>query len=103
MRIKWRDLGLAFTSKASAVWMLCFGFIISWFVGYLFAFLTVPYLGTQVKYAGVSVETLGLVLVAIGIRETRKLFERPSLMANLAEWSRFVVNAFRSQQHGVIS
>jgi len=99
MRIKWRDLGLAFTSKTSAVWLLGFGFIISWFVGYLFAFLTVPYLSTQVRYAGVSLETLGFVLVAIGIRETRKLFERPSLMANLAEWSRFVVNAFRSQQH----
>jgi len=103
MRVQWRNLGSAFTSKAWPVWLLSIGFLFSWVVGYLFAFLTIPFLPTQVRYAGVSLEILGFALVAVGIRGTRKLFNRPSLAASVIEWCKAVVDAVRTTRHESIS
>ena len=44
----------------------------------------------QIRISGLALQWLGIGTVAIGLRETRKLFERPSLIALLCAWlSRF--------------
>lgn len=103
MSVQWRELGLAFTTKAWPVWLVMFGFILSWALAYFSAFLITPNLSTQVRYAGVFLETLGFILVAIGIRGTRKLFDRPSFAANLAQWFKAVISAFKPQHKSVIT
>jgi len=72
-------------------------------VAYFLAFLAVPDLSTQVRYAGVLLETFGFILVAVGIRDTRKLFNRPSLTKNFVDWCHYVANAFARQEHPAAS
>lgn len=58
------------------------GSVGSWIVGGL----TTMDLQDQVRIAGFILQVLGLVIVALGLSETRKLFGRPSIFGQIWTW-----------------
>jgi len=52
-------------------------------------------LNNAVRYAGTCLQILGLGMVAIGLHDTRKLFERPSLLARAEGWLKRIGGVFR--------
>lgn len=102
IRIRWHQLWLALKHGTPA-WLLLTGFAASSLSSYYLAFLTTPNLATQLRYAGAVLEVLGLLLVAIGIRKTRKLFRRPSLVKKTVEWFTLFVGAFKKPEPHTIS
>jgi hypothetical protein len=107
MRVQLRELALVFTKRAFSVWLLIGGFLSSWVLAYLLTILAARYLSapaylpTQVRYAGVLLEIFGFILVALGIRETRKLFNQPSLIEKIAQWFKLVASTLRRQDQSI--
>jgi len=102
-RIRWQVLWSAL-KEAWPAWLLVVEFGFSWFpVAYFLTFLTTSDLTTQVRYEGVLLEVFGFVLVAFGIRQTRRLFDRPSLIAKIVGWFRQLASAFGGPKTHTVS
>jgi hypothetical protein len=57
---------------------------------------------TAIRYAGTCLQVLGLFTVAIGLRQMRLLFGRPSLAASIAQWFKQLGNVFAPSKDAVV-
>jgi hypothetical protein len=90
MTLRWRALG-AVIRDASPVWVLLAGVVAAGLVGWLFAAGT----STAVRWAGMILQLLGLAAVAYGLRQTRKLFDAPTVLGQAWGWFGRLRRAFR--------
>ncbi len=93
MPVRWYQLRRA-ALEADAFWIFIVGIVLSAPVSYLLTKLTNPNLATQLKYAGVLLETFGFGLVAMGIEQTRAQFGQPSTVALFRSWVRLIASSF---------
>jgi len=89
LTIRWRILVEAM-KNAWPTWLAIGGIALSVAAGWVFS----PDVSATVRYAGTSLQVLGLATVAIGLSETRRLFGRPSLPRKISGWFRRLAAAF---------
>lgn len=65
-------------------------FTVGWFLSWFFS----TTLSATIRYAGTTLQLLGLVTVAIGLSQMRQLFGRPSVSAAVVGWFGRLANAF---------
>ena len=89
LTINWRIIFRAF-KNVWPLWLALSGFALSVGVGWLLS----QNVKDAVLYAGTVFQLLGLILVAIGLSETRRLFGCPSLLHKFWEFFRQLASAF---------
>jgi hypothetical protein len=97
--IRWRVLGATLTHGAYPAWLAAGGvawaYVIGWFVSRIFS----TDAAATARYAGTLLEIFGVVNVAIGLHETRKLFPgRSSIGDRVRAWLKQVAAAFHPPQ-----
>jgi hypothetical protein len=90
MTIRWRALG-AVTYDASPAWILLAGIGAACVIG---RFSTASG-SAAVRWAGMTLQLLGLLAVAYGLRETRKVFGAPTVVRRAWGWFGRLRQVFR--------
>ena len=90
MRIRWNAL-VAVAGDARPLWIFLAGVILACVVGWLCS----SDMSAAVRYAGTVLQMLGLLAVAHGLRETRKLFGAPTMMRRVWGWFGRLRRVFR--------
>jgi len=80
--VQWKRLGYVLSIEAWPFWLLVIGTLFAWLISYRIASTCAE----QILYGGTLLQLCGLLTVAYGIRELRKLFERPNMQAQLLAW-----------------
>ena len=100
LRIDCRQLSAAIVAAwPLEIWFLGlvvaggFGFFLSWYFGELKPAPS-PSLADAIRYAGMLLELAHLLIVAWGLRNLRRMFNRPSVTRDILEWFRRVASAF---------
>jgi hypothetical protein len=73
------------------VWIALGGILGCWALSYCLA----SNLREQILYSGTCLQAFGLLTVAVGIRQLRRMFGKPSMYKNVYNWFQLVVSAFR--------
>jgi hypothetical protein len=90
MMVRWRAF-VAVASDARPMWIFLAGVGFAGLVGWWCS----ANLSAAVRYAGTGLQILGLLAVANGLRETRKLFGAPTVMSRVWAWFRRLRQVFR--------
>lgn len=90
MTIRWRVLASKFR-EAWPTWLLLGGLASALAIGWAFS----KTLSDAIRYAGMLLQLLGLITVAIGLSQMRRLFGRPSFGTKVYAWFRGLASAFR--------
>jgi hypothetical protein len=99
MRIRWRGLADTMTRGALPAWLAVAGVGGAVAVGLLLRWLFATDGGAAVRYAGTALQILGLLTVAVGLRQTRQLFPgRAGVGERIRAWYGQLASAFRKQQ-----
>lgn len=96
--IRWRVVTVAITWGALPFWKLALGFLVAWAVG-----RTAASAEQGVRFAGLVLQWLGLILVALGIRDTRARFEEPPILHRIVLWVDHIRGAFGAPRHIALS
>ncbi|WP_420457193.1 hypothetical protein [Rubrivirga sp.] len=80
-------------------WLTLLGLIGAWVASYFLA----DKLEDQIRYTGFLLELLGVLNVAVGLSETRKLFGRPSVFSEAASWLKQLRGALKQPITGTIN
>jgi len=88
--IRWRAL-VAVAKDASPMWIFLGGLGFAGLVGWLCS----ANASAAVRYAGTALQLFGLLAVAYGLRETRKLFAAPTVMSRAWMWFGRLRRVFR--------
>ncbi|MBK5276130.1 MAG: hypothetical protein JJE30_13915 [Desulfuromonadales bacterium] len=94
MTFSYRPLWTAI-KRAWPIWVAVAGVALCWIIAYFLA----ANLTKQILYAGAGLQFIGLATVAIGVRELRKQFKKPSMLESVRNWFQLVRSAFRKLQH----
>jgi len=89
LTVRWRTL-TAVLRDAWPIWLALGGVILAFMTGWLLS----TTLTTAVRYSGTMLQILGLSTVAYGLRQMRRMFDRPSLRAGILSWLRRLAAAF---------
>jgi len=93
LTIRWRTL-TAVLRDAWYMW-LCIGVLLfAFIVGFTAHRLLSVTLTDAVRYSGTVLQILGLSTVALGLRQMRRMFDRPSVGAAILRWLRRFAAAF---------
>lgn len=79
------------TAEAKPLWLLLGGFVFSWICGRGLANYGYSELGAM----GFLLQLFGLLVVAVGHSNTRKLFGRPSILTLGKRWLKRLIGSFR--------
>ena len=72
--IRWRLLGITLTRGAFPAWLVVGGVAWAYVIGWFVSRIVSTDAAAMVRYVGTLLQIFGVVSVAIGLRETRKLF-----------------------------
>lgn len=85
--------------RRDSPWLAVAGVVCAIGVGLFLRWLFVADGGAAVRYAGTALQILGLLTVAFGLRQTRRLFPgRPGVGERIRAWFAQLVSAFRKPQ-----
>ena len=87
----WRRLA-AVLKEAWPTWLALAGVLVTFNLGCLVS----SGLANAVRYAGTTLQILGLGTVACGLEKTRSLFNRPSIRASIGGWFRRFAAVFKA-------
>jgi hypothetical protein len=93
VRFNGRVLIAAF-KNTKPTWLPLAGLIVSFFIGWFFSSTT----SAGVRYAGATLQILGLATVASGLSEMRRYFGRPSLREKFCGWLKQIAAVFKRPQ-----
>jgi len=88
--IRYKELGNVL-KDTWPVGLVFWGIAICWGVAYCLACS----LSDQILYAGTLLQMFGLITVAIGISQLRRMFGKPSLFERITNWLQKLIGAFR--------
>jgi hypothetical protein len=94
--IRFKELVKHLTVEALLVWLVSGGIAISWGLAYCFA----SNLSNQIRYTGTALQFSGLVTVAIGISQLRRMFGKTPVLECVGNWFRRLVGIFRKPVTG---
>src|SRR6266849_3476360 len=99
MNIRWRRLADTITSGALPAWLAVAGVVCAIGVALIFRRLFATDGSATIRYAGTALQILGLLTVAVGLHQTRRLFPgRPGVGERIRAWVGQLVSAFRKPQ-----
>lgn len=93
LTIRWQTLG-AVLRDAWPIWLFVGGLIITCVVSNLLSKTR----HDAVLYTGTMLQIFGLTTVAFGLRQMRRMFDRPSFKAAMLNWFRRLAAAFTSPE-----
>jgi len=91
--VRWRVLW-GVLKDAKPVWIALCGLIGAYLLGRVLSALLSTDISARLRYTGMFLQLLGMINVAVGLRDMRRLFNRPSLGARAAAWFRALASAF---------
>ena len=93
LTVRWRTIE-AVLRDAWPTWLAISGLIFALTVALTAKWLLSATLTTAVRYSGTILQILGLSTVALGLRQMRRMFDRPSVGAAILRWLRRFAAAF---------
>jgi len=97
--IRWRLLFATLTRGAFPAWLAVGGIAWAYVIGWSASRIFSTDAAAAVRHAGTLLQVFGVINVAIGLRETGRLFPgRPSTVHGVRDWLGQVVAAFRPPQ-----